>query len=73
VIVGDALVMLDPYTARTGVRLVARAATVDSARNRAALDALAATDARFVLTGPGTVREQGALAAVAAARAAPVA
>jgi glyoxylase-like metal-dependent hydrolase (beta-lactamase superfamily II) len=73
VIAGDAIVMLDPYTARTGPRMVARAATVDSARNRASLDALAATGARTVLTGHGEPWTQGAEAAVAAARAAPVA
>ena len=73
VIAGDAIVMVDPYTARRGPRLVARAATVDSERNRATLDALAATVARLVLTGPGPVWEQGARAAVEAARAAPVA
>ena len=73
VIAGDAIVMLDPYTAREGPRLVARAATVDSERNRATLDALAATEARVVLTGHGPVWQQGARAAVDAARAAPVA
>ena len=73
VIVGDALVTLDPYTARTGPRMVARAATADSERNRASLDALAATDARCLLTGHGPVWNQGARAAVAQAQAAPVA
>jgi hypothetical protein len=70
---GDALVAYDPYTARTGPRLVARAATVDSERNRTTLEGLAATDARYVLTGHGPVWDGGARAAVAAARAAPVA
>jgi glyoxylase-like metal-dependent hydrolase (beta-lactamase superfamily II) len=73
VLAGDALVTLDPYTARTGPRLVARAATVDSERNRASLDALAATGATTVLTGHGEPWTQGAEAAVAAARAAPIA
>jgi len=73
VIAGDALVMLDPYTARQGPRLVARAATADSERNRRTLDNLAATEARFVLTGHGPVWAHGAGAAVEAARAAPVA
>jgi glyoxylase-like metal-dependent hydrolase (beta-lactamase superfamily II) len=73
VIAGDALVMLDPYTNRRGPRLVARAATVDHERNRTTLEALAATDARLVLTGHGPVFDGGARAAVAAARAAPVA
>jgi glyoxylase-like metal-dependent hydrolase (beta-lactamase superfamily II) len=73
VIVGDALVTLDPYTNRRGPRLVARAATVDSERNRTTLEALAATGARSLLTGHGPVWTGGAAAAVAAARAAPVA
>jgi glyoxylase-like metal-dependent hydrolase (beta-lactamase superfamily II) len=73
VLAGDALVTYDPYTARRGPRLVARAATVDSARNRTTLEALAATDARYVLTGHGPVWDGGARTAVAAARAAPVA
>lgn len=73
VIAGDALVTLDPYTARTGPRLVARAATVDSERNRRTLDAIAATEARHVLTGHGPPWSAGARAAVTAARAAPVA
>src|SRR5215207_7996074 len=46
VIVGDAFVTLDPYTARTGPRVVALAATADSERARASLDALAQTGAR---------------------------
>jgi glyoxylase-like metal-dependent hydrolase (beta-lactamase superfamily II) len=73
VIVGDALVMLDPYTARRGPRLVARAATVDSERNRASLAALEPTGARHVLTGHGPVWDDGIQAAVTAALAAPVA
>jgi glyoxylase-like metal-dependent hydrolase (beta-lactamase superfamily II) len=73
VIAGDALVTLDPYTNRRGPRLVARAATVDSERNRTTLEAIAATGARRVLTGHGPVWADGAAEAVAAARAAPVA
>jgi glyoxylase-like metal-dependent hydrolase (beta-lactamase superfamily II) len=73
VLAGDALVTLDPYTARTGPRIVARAATVDSDRNLATLDALAATGADVVLTGHGAPWRHGAEAAVARARAAPVA
>jgi glyoxylase-like metal-dependent hydrolase (beta-lactamase superfamily II) len=68
VIAGDAIVMLDPYTARRGPRLVARAATVDVERNLGALDELAATGARVVLTGHGEPWQDGAEAAVAAAR-----
>jgi glyoxylase-like metal-dependent hydrolase (beta-lactamase superfamily II) len=52
-IAGDALVTLDPYTGRRGPRLVARAATADSRRALAALDALEATGARRVLPGHG--------------------
>jgi len=73
VLAGDALVMLDPYTGRRGPRMVARAATADSERNRASLDALSATGARTVLTGHGEPWSGGVEAAVQAARAAPVA
>jgi glyoxylase-like metal-dependent hydrolase (beta-lactamase superfamily II) len=68
VIAGDAVVTLDPYTALPGPRLVARAATADSERNLASLDALAATGARTVLTGHGPAWKGGAEAAVAKAR-----
>jgi glyoxylase-like metal-dependent hydrolase (beta-lactamase superfamily II) len=68
VIAGDAIVMLDPYTARRGPRLVARAATVDTERNLGSLDELAATGARVVLTGHGEPWTGGAEAAVAQAR-----
>jgi len=70
VIAGDALVTLDPYTARRGPRLVARAATADVERNTRTLDALAATGARVVLTGHGEPWTDGAEAAVVQARAA---
>ena len=65
---GDALVTLDPYTARKGPRLVARAATADAERNLRTLDALANTGARVVLTGHGEPWTQGAEAIVAQAR-----
>ena len=68
VIAGDALVTLDPYTARRGPCLVARAATADSARNLATLDALAETDASRVLVGHGEPWTQGAESAVVRAR-----
>ncbi len=68
VIAGDAIVMLDPYTARTGPRLVARAATADSARNLRTLDALAETGAGTVLPGHGEPWTEGIEAAVARAR-----
>src|SRR3954447_25154039 len=67
-IAGDAIVMLDPYTARRGPRLVARAATAGRERNPAALDALAQTGARVVLTGHGEPWTGGIEAAVARAR-----
>ncbi len=68
VIVGDAIVTLDPYTAKTGPRLVARAATADVERNLASLDALAATDATTVLCGHGEVWRGGVQQAVQEAR-----
>lgn len=70
---GDAFVLLDPYTGRTGPRVVARAATADSAAAKASLDALAATGAKVVLTGHGEPWRHGVESAVAAAKAAPVA
>ena len=70
VIAGDAIVTLDPYTGRTGPRLVARAATADTRANLRALDALAATGARTLLVGHGEPWTGGAESAVAHARAA---
>jgi glyoxylase-like metal-dependent hydrolase (beta-lactamase superfamily II) len=67
-IAGDAIVTLDPYTARKGPRLVARAATADSERNLRTLDALAATGARTVLTGHGEPWRDGVESAVESAR-----
>jgi glyoxylase-like metal-dependent hydrolase (beta-lactamase superfamily II) len=72
VIAGDAIVTLDPYTAKTGPRIVARAATADSERALATLDALAETGARTVLVGHGETWHGGAEAAVERARAAGV-
>jgi glyoxylase-like metal-dependent hydrolase (beta-lactamase superfamily II) len=68
VIAGDAIVTLDPYTAKTGPRIVAGAATVDSNRNLSSLDALAKTGARTVLVGHGDAWREGAEAAVSLAR-----
>ena len=68
VIAGDAIVMLDPYTARKGPRMVARAATADLERNSRSLDALAATGARTVLTGHGEPWTDGVQTAVVEAR-----
>jgi glyoxylase-like metal-dependent hydrolase (beta-lactamase superfamily II) len=65
---GDAVVTLDPYTARRGPRLVARAATADTDRNLRSLDALVGTGARTVLVGHGEPWTQGIEAAVAQAR-----
>jgi len=68
VIAGDAVVMLDPYTAEKGPKIVARAATADSERALATLDALAETGARTVLTGHGEPWTGGAAEAVRLAR-----
>jgi glyoxylase-like metal-dependent hydrolase (beta-lactamase superfamily II) len=68
VIAGDAVVTLDPYTARVGPRLVARAATADSERNLRTLDNLAETGARTVLVGHGEPWNDGAEAIVGLAR-----
>jgi glyoxylase-like metal-dependent hydrolase (beta-lactamase superfamily II) len=68
VIAGDSLVMLDPYTAAVGPRIVAGAATADSERALDSLDALAATGAGTLLTGHGEPWRNGAAAAVAHAR-----
>ena len=68
VIAGDAVVTLDPYTGRTGPRLVARAATVDSERNLRSLDAIAATGARTVLVGHGEPWSDGVESIVTRAR-----
>jgi glyoxylase-like metal-dependent hydrolase (beta-lactamase superfamily II) len=73
VIAGDAVVTLDPYTGRTGPRIIARAATADSERNLGSLDALAATGAGTVLVGHGEPWTGGARAIVDQARAAGVA
>ena len=67
---GDALVTLDPYTGREGPRVVAGAATADSARALESLDALAATGAATVLPGHGDPWRDGVQAAVERARAA---
>jgi glyoxylase-like metal-dependent hydrolase (beta-lactamase superfamily II) len=68
VIAGDAIVTLDPYTARRGPRLVARAATADVERNLLSLDALVQTGAKTVLVGHGEPWTAGIESAVAEAR-----
>ena len=70
VIAGDAVVTLDPYTGRTGPRIIARAATADSERNLATLEAIAATGAGTVLVGHGGRGPNGARALIDQARAA---
>jgi glyoxylase-like metal-dependent hydrolase (beta-lactamase superfamily II) len=70
VIAGDAVVMLNPYTGEEGPRIVAGAATADSALNLSSLDALVATGAETVLTGHGVPWRRGVAEAVAQARAA---
>jgi glyoxylase-like metal-dependent hydrolase (beta-lactamase superfamily II) len=66
---GDALVTLDPYTAKVGPRIVAGAATADAGMALRSLDALAATEARTVLPGHGEPWTQGIRSAVDIARA----
>jgi glyoxylase-like metal-dependent hydrolase (beta-lactamase superfamily II) len=70
---GDALVTEDPYTGRTGPRLVARAATADSTMGKRSLDAIDATGAELVLPGHGDPWTSGAHTAAELARRAPVA
>jgi glyoxylase-like metal-dependent hydrolase (beta-lactamase superfamily II) len=72
VIAGDAIVTLNPYTGKRGPQIVARAATADSRRALASLDALAQTGAPTVLTGHGPPWTAGVESAVAAARSAGV-
>lgn len=69
VIAGDAIVTLNPYTGQEGPRIVAGAATSDSAMNLSSLSALAATGAETVLTGHGEPWRHGVVQAVAQARA----
>jgi glyoxylase-like metal-dependent hydrolase (beta-lactamase superfamily II) len=70
VIAGDAIVNLDPYRGTRGPQIVSGAATADSERNLASLDAIARTSARTVLTGHGEPWRDGAESAVERARAA---
>ncbi len=69
VLVGDALVTLDPYTGVEGPQIVAGAATADSAQALASLDLIAATGASVLLPGHGEPWRWGAAEAVAEARA----
>jgi glyoxylase-like metal-dependent hydrolase (beta-lactamase superfamily II) len=52
-IAGDAFVMLDPYTGRSGPCVVAGAATADSRTALSSLNQLAGLDATTALTGHG--------------------
>ena len=70
VISGDAIVTLDPYTTKTGPRIVAGAATVKPELALRSLDALEETRATLVLPGHGEVWREGVRAAAQAARAA---
>ena len=70
VIAGDAIVMLDPYTAKEGPKIVSGAATADSERNLASIEAIAETGAATLLTGHGPPWTGGAAEAVRRARAA---
>jgi glyoxylase-like metal-dependent hydrolase (beta-lactamase superfamily II) len=65
---GDALVTLDPYTGRRGPRIVAGAATANSAQNLESLTQLASTGAGLVLPGHGEPWTGGIEEAVAIAR-----
>lgn len=67
-IVGDAIVTRDPYTAEEGPRIVAGAATKDSAQALESLDRLATLDATTVLTGHGPAWRDGIAEAVTRAR-----
>jgi len=66
---GDAVVTHDVYTDSHVPKIVAGAATADSARALASLDALAATGAPVVATGHGPVWRHGAADIAARARA----
>lgn len=68
VLSGDALVTLDPYTGRTGPRIIAGAATADSSMAMACLEGIAATGAMHVLPGHGDPWHEGVDLAVRRAR-----
>lgn len=73
VFTGDALVTLDPYSGRTGPRIVGRGGTHDATTAQASLAMIAATGLATVLPGHGAPWRGGAAEAVSAARAAGVA
>ncbi|GAA3696870.1 MBL fold metallo-hydrolase [Microlunatus aurantiacus] len=61
---GDALVTLDPYTGRTGPRMVAPAATADLDLNRRSLDRIGEIAVATVLPGHGDPWLHGSASAV---------
>jgi glyoxylase-like metal-dependent hydrolase (beta-lactamase superfamily II) len=65
---GDALVTRDPYTGRTGPRLVALAATADVAQARESLDRIAGVSVDTLLPGHGEPWTGGAKEAARQAR-----
>jgi glyoxylase-like metal-dependent hydrolase (beta-lactamase superfamily II) len=69
VFTGDALVTLDPYTGRTGPRLVGQGGTHDVSTAEASLARIAATGAAVVAPGHGELWKGGVAEAVRAARA----
>jgi glyoxylase-like metal-dependent hydrolase (beta-lactamase superfamily II) len=73
VFTGDALVTLDPYTGRTGPRIVARAGTRDARTAQGSLAAIGETGATVVAPGHGRPWLAGALEAALIARRAQVA
>ena len=68
VIAGDAIVTLDPYTGRSGPRLVAKAATNDTEQALRSLDKIGALDAGVVAVGHGDPFTGGASEAARLAR-----
>ena len=72
VIAGDALVTLDPYTAKTGPRIVAAAATADTAEAFRSLSLLADTGAHTILPGHGDPHHGNIAVAVAHTRSLPL-
>lgn len=70
VIVGDALVTINPYTGAAGPQLISQAATADSVRAMGSLDRLAETGASTLLPGHGPPWTGGAAEAARRARAA---
>lgn len=69
---GDAFVTLDPYTGASGPRVVARAATADSAAALAALDAFSGLSAGVLLPGHGEAWTGDIETALDLARRAPI-